>query len=62
MKKKRKNLKPGRSQTVAQQSVERYMLNRMSMSDRDFREAITRANGAIPGIKTETTNWGRWSP
>lgn len=60
--KKRKNLKPPKSSTVAQQSVERYMMNRMSMSPRDFRDAITRANGAIPGIKTETTNWGRWSP
>lgn len=60
--KKRKNLNTPRSSTVAKQSMERYMMNRMTMSDRDFRDAITRANGAIPGIKTETTNWGRWSP
>lgn len=58
--KPKKNLKPRSSVTT--QSMERYMMNRMSMSDRDFRDALTRANGAIPGIKTETTNWGRWSP
>ena len=58
--KSKKNLKPRSSVTT--QSMERYMMNRMSMSDRDFRDALTRANGAIPGIKTETTNWGRWSP
>lgn len=60
--KKRKNLNIPKSSTVAQQSMERYMMNRSSMSARDFRDAITRANGAVPGIKTETTNWGRWSP
>lgn len=59
-KKTRKNLKP--STTVESQSVERLLMNEKSMPQRQFRDALTRANGAIPGVKTNTAQWNRWSP
>lgn len=31
-------------------------------SDRDFRDALTRADGAIKGKDTEALQWNRWSP
>ena len=29
---------------------------------REFRDAITRANGALPGVPTQALQWGRWTP
>jgi hypothetical protein len=58
----RKNLQP--PTTVESQSLERFMMNKNSMSARQFREAITKAgpSPSVPGVKTNTANWGRWSP
>lgn len=30
--------------------------------DREFRDALTRATGATPGVVTSTMQWGRWIP
>jgi hypothetical protein len=59
-KKPRKNLKP--STTIESQSMERFLMNEKSMSQRNFRDAVTRANGAVPGIKTNALQWNRWTP
>jgi len=31
-------------------------------SDREFRDALTRVNGAVKGKDTEALQWNRWSP
>jgi hypothetical protein len=31
-------------------------------SDRDFRDALTRAVGATQGQETQALQWNRWSP
>ena len=31
-------------------------------SDRDFRDALTRAVGAVQGQETQALQWNRWSP
>lgn len=31
-------------------------------SNRDFRDALTRAVGAVQGQETEALQWNRWSP
>ena len=30
--------------------------------NREFRDALTRANGALPGIPTQAIQWNRWTP
>jgi hypothetical protein len=32
------------------------------MRDRDFRDAITRASGAVEGEKTQAIQWDRFNP
>lgn len=56
----RSNLKP--FTTVESQSIERYNMNSSSMDPRQFREKLTRANGALPGVKTNAMQWNRWNP
>lgn len=57
---KRSNLNP--VSTVESQSLERFMVNKDSMSPRQFRDAITKAgpSPSVPGVKTSVSNWGRW--
>lgn len=57
---KKSNLNP--ISTVESQSLERFMLNKQSMSPRQFRDSITKAGPApsVPGVKTNVSNWGRW--
>ena len=37
-------------------------LGRISGSDREFRDALTRAVGAAKGENTEAMQWDRWTP
>jgi hypothetical protein len=32
------------------------------MEPREFRDQITKANGSVRGIPTQTAQWGRWNP
>lgn len=57
---KRSNLTP--KSTVESQSIERLNMNKNSMTPRQFRDSLTRAIGAIPGVKTNTSQWNRWTP
>ena len=57
--KKERNIEPREdyeSQSLAQQSIQRKRMNR-----REFRDALTRANGAVVGVKTNATQWNRWN-
>lgn len=36
-------------------------INRSRMSDREFRDALTRANGSVTGVKTQLAQNNRWS-
>lgn len=38
------------------------VLGRLSGSDREFRDALTRASGAVKGEQTEAMQWDRWTP
>ena len=44
------------SQSLAQQDIQRKRMN-----GREFRDALTRANGAVVGVKTNATQWNRWN-
>lgn len=44
------------------QAHDRLLINRKNMVAHQFRDALTRAVGAIRGVPTETTQWNRWSP
>jgi hypothetical protein len=37
-------------------------LERPTGRTREFRDAITRVNGALPGVPTLATQWGRYTP
>lgn len=37
-------------------------LERPAGRTREFRDAITRADGALPGVPTLVTQWGRYTP
>jgi hypothetical protein len=56
---KRKNLVP--KEDIASESMTQMNINRTRMSDREFRDALTRANGAVTGVKTQLSQWNRWS-
>jgi hypothetical protein len=32
------------------------------MRDQEFRDALTRAKGAVEGEETQAIQWGRWTP
>jgi len=55
----RKNLAP--KEDSATQSLTQMNIQRTRMSDREFRDALTRANGSIVGVKTNLAQWNRWS-
>ena len=57
--KRKRNLAP--KEDLASESLVAMNINRSRMSDREFRDALTRANGAITGVKTQTAQWNRWS-
>jgi hypothetical protein len=44
------------------QARDRLLINRKEMVASQFRDALTRAVGAIRGLPTETTQWNRWTP
>jgi hypothetical protein len=56
---KRKNLEP--KEDSATQSLTQMNIQRTRMSDREFRDALTRANGSVVGVKTNLAQWNRWS-
>lgn len=60
MPKKKRNLTP--IEDLASQSRMRMVENEKNNTPRQFRDKLTRANGAVRGVQTNTTNWGRWSP
>ena len=57
--KRKRNLAP--KVDIASESLATMNINRSRMSDREFRDALTRANGAVTGVKTQTAQWNRWS-
>jgi len=57
--KNKRSLEP--KEDIASESLVAMNINRSRMSDREFRDALTRANGAVTGVKTQTTQWNRWS-
>jgi len=59
LEKRKRNLAP--KEDLASESLVAMNINRSRMSDREFRDALTRANGVITGVKTQTTQWNRWS-
>jgi len=44
------------------QARARLTVNRNMLPPTQFRDAITRAAGAIRGVPTQSTQWGRWTP
>jgi len=56
---KRKNLAP--KEDLATESMTQMNIQRTKMSDREFRDALTRANGSVTGVKTQSAQWNRWS-
>jgi hypothetical protein len=58
-KNKGRDLSP--SEDIASESLAQMNIQRKRMSDRDFRDALTRSKGAVTGVKTQTTQWNRWS-
>ena len=44
------------------QATKRMIMNRSSMEPQQFRDALTRAVGAVRGIPTQTTQWNNWTP
>jgi hypothetical protein len=58
-KSKGRDLSP--SEDIASESLNQMNIQRKRMSDRDFRDAVTRAKGAVTGVKTQTAQWDRWS-
>jgi len=55
----KRNLNP--KETVTTESLETMNNARSRMSARDFREALTRAQGSVVGVKTEALQNNRWS-
>ena len=55
---KRKNLEP--KEDYASQSLTQMNIQRTRMGDRDFRDALTRANGAVVGVKTHVYDGKRF--
>lgn len=56
---RKRNLAP--KEDIASESLVAININRARMSDREFRDALTRANGAVTGVKTQTAQNNRWS-
>jgi hypothetical protein len=55
----------GKSQLVPASDLQsqaraRLTVNRNTLPPTQFRDAITRAAGAIRGVPTEQMNWNRW--
>jgi hypothetical protein len=57
--KNKRNFAP--KEDTASESLTAMNINRARMSDREFRDAITRASGAVTGVKTQAAQWNRWS-
>jgi hypothetical protein len=57
--KRKRNLAP--KETVATESLFQMTAQRSRMGDREFRDALTRANGAVTGVKTQVAQNNRWS-
>lgn len=57
--KKPKNIEP--REDYESQSLAQLNIQRKRMNGREFRDALTRANGAVVGVKTNATQWNRWS-
>jgi hypothetical protein len=55
---KRKNLEP--KEDLYTQSLTQMNINRTRMSDREFRDALTRASGAVVGVKTHVYDGKRF--
>ena len=45
----------------ATQSLAQLRAQESQMTSKQFRDALTRADGAVVGVKTETLQWNRWS-
>lgn len=50
-----------RTDAITQEDVFERLLRPTSRS-REFRDAITRVDGALPGIPMQAKEWGRWTP
>lgn len=57
--KRKRNLTP--KEDIASESLAAMNINRSRMGDKEFRDALTRASGAVTGVKTQTAQWNRWS-
>jgi hypothetical protein len=55
---KRKNLEP--KEDYATQSLTQLNIQRTRMGDREFRDALTRASGAVVGVKTHVYDGKRF--
>ena len=56
--KKRFDIEP--REDYESQSLAQLNIQRNRMEPRQFRDALTRANGAVVGVKTNATQWNRW--
>lgn len=54
----KRNLEPKSDQQF--ESWQTMQRNKKKMAPRQFRDALTRANGSIPGIKTHVYDGKRW--
>jgi hypothetical protein len=54
----KRNLAP--KEDLASESLETMKRAQSKMSPRQFREAVTRANGAVTGVKTHMYDGKRW--
>lgn len=55
----KRNLSP--KEDYATQSLAQMRAQEKKMNPRQFRDALTRAKGAVVGVKSDTAQWNRWS-
>ena len=56
--KKERNIEP--REDYESQSLAQLNIQKKRMNGREFRDALTRASGAVVGVKTNATQWNRW--
>jgi hypothetical protein len=57
---KRRNLRV--REDVASATTQQYNASAAKMSDRQFRDAVTKVTPAVRGVPTNAIQWGRWTP
>lgn len=50
------------TQSSSQSPDKKVKSSRVKAKSREFRDALTRATGALRGATTNAKQWGRWTP